>query len=130
MSIMLSIWLLIVLFVLLTFKKFFFTVGQQTSAVVQRFGKFSRVAGAGLNFKLPWIENVVGRINLRVQQLDVKVETKTQDNVFVHALVSVQYFVQPDKVFAAYYKLDDPAKQITSFVFDVVRARVPLMKLD
>lgn len=107
-----------------------FTVGQQTAAVTQRFGKFVRVATSGLNFKTPWIDWVAGRINLRVQQLDVKVETKTEDNVFVQFIVSVQYFVIPDKVYEAFYKLDDPTKQITSFVFDVVRARVPKIKLD
>ena len=115
---------------LLTLIFSFFTVGQQTAAVTQRFGKFVRVATSGLNFKMPWIDWVAGRINLRVQQLDVKVETKTEDNVFVQFVVSVQYFVIPDKVYEAFYKLDDPTKQITSFVFDVVRARVPKIKLD
>ncbi len=107
-----------------------FTVEQQTAAVIQRFGKFVRVATSGLNFKTPWIDWVAGAINLRVQQLDVKVETKTEDNVFVQFVVSVQYFVMPEKVYEAFYKLDDPTKQITSFVFDVVRARVPKIKLD
>lgn len=117
-----------VLFFLLFF--IFFTVEQQTAAIVQRFGKFARVAGPGLNIKIPLIDWIAGRINLRVQQLDVQVETKTLDNVFVHMLVSVQYVVNPQKVYEAYYRLDDPARQITSFVFDVVRARVPKIKLD
>lgn len=108
----------------------FFTVEQQNASIVQRFGKFVRVASPGLNLKIPFIERVGGSINLRVQQLNVKVETKTEDNVFVHIIVSVQYFVMPEKVYEAFYKLDDPAKQITSFVFDVVRARVPKVKLD
>ncbi len=122
--------LFVILFILLTFKKFFYTVGQQYAAVIQRFGKFVRIGRPGLNIKIPWIESIAGRINLRVQQLDVKVETKTMDNVFVHVLVSVQYFVQPEKVYEAFYRLEDPSKQITSFVFDVVRARVPIMNLD
>lgn len=109
---------------------FLFTVEQQQAAVVQRFGKFVRVATAGLNFKTPFTESVAGRVNLRVQQLDVEVETKTQDNVFVKVVVSVQYFVLPDKIYEAFYKLNNPEKQITSFVFDVVRARVPGIKLD
>lgn len=130
-----EIWQWIVLtvvgfFVFLTLIFSFFTVDQQTAAVTQRFGKFVRVATSGLNFKTPWIDWVVGHINLRIQQLDVKVETKTEDNVFVRFVVSVQYFVIPDKVYEAFYKLDDPTKQITSFVFDVVRARVPKIKLD
>jgi regulator of protease activity HflC (stomatin/prohibitin superfamily) len=107
-----------------------FTVEQQTSAVVERFGKFRRVAGPGLNLKVPFIERVAGRINLRVQQLDVTVETKTKDNVFVHIIVAVQYMVLPAKVFDAFYRLDQPTVQITAYVFDVVRARVPKMELD
>jgi regulator of protease activity HflC (stomatin/prohibitin superfamily) len=108
----------------------FFTVNQQTAAIIQQFGKFTRVAMPGLNMKLPIVENVAGRLNLRVQQLDVKVETKTEDNVFVHVMVSVQFHVRPDKVYEAFYKLTDPQLQVTAFVFDVVRARVPRMKLD
>ena len=109
---------------------FFFIVQQQTTALVQRFGKFDRVADPGLHFKLPFVEKVAGTVNLRVQQLDVEVETKTQDNVFLRVIVSVQYFVLPDKVYDAFYKLDDPVNQIKAFVFDVVRARVPKIKLD
>jgi len=108
----------------------FFTVEQQTAAIVERFGKFSRVAGSGLNLKIPFVERVAGRINLRVQQLDVTVETKTLDNVFVHTVVAVQFMVVPDKVYDAFYRLDRPTVQITAYVFDVVRARVPKMELD
>ncbi len=107
-----------------------FTVNQQTAAIIQRFGKFSRVAQPGLNFKIPFVEMVAGRINLRVQQLDVQVETKTEDNVFVHVVVAVQYHVLPDKVYDAFYRLANANMQITAFVFDVVRARVPMIKLD
>ena len=109
---------------------FLFVVEQQTAAVVQAFGKFARVAEPGLHFKVPFVEVVAGKVNLRVRQLDVEVETKTQDNVFVKVLVSVQYFVLPDKIYEAFYKLQNPERQVTSFVFDVVRARVPKIKLD
>ncbi len=107
-----------------------FVVKQQTAAVIERFGKFSRVSGPGLNFKLPLIERVAGRPSLRVQQLDVEVETKTADDVFVHVVVSVQYFVIPEAVFQAFYRLDDASAQIRSFIFDVVRARVPNIPID
>ncbi len=100
-----------------------FTVEQQTAALVERFGKFQRVARSGLNFKVPIIDRVAGRINLRVQQLDVNVETKTLDNVFVHTVVAVQYMVIPEQVYDAFYRLDQPTVQITAYVFDTVRAR-------
>ena len=109
---------------------FFYTVQQQTAAILQRLGKFTRVAEAGPHFKLPFVERVAGRVNLRVQQLEVEVETKTQDNVFVKMLVAVQFHVVKERIYDAFYRLDDPASQIKSFVFDVVRARVPTIKLD
>jgi hypothetical protein len=94
----------------------FFMVQQRTAAIVQRFGKFVREAGPGLNIKIPFIDSVVARINLRVQQLDVKIETKTEDNVFVQMVVAVQFYVLPEKAYDAYYKLDDARRQITSYV--------------
>jgi regulator of protease activity HflC (stomatin/prohibitin superfamily) len=107
-----------------------FIVEQQSVKIVQRFGKFVRIANPGLNFKIPVIDQIAGNLSLRVNQLDVKVETKTEDNVFLHVLVSVQFYVAPDRIYEAFYKLEDPARQITSFVFDVVRAKVPKIKLD
>lgn len=108
----------------------FFIVEQQTVAVVETFGKFSRIANPGLNFRIPLIQRVAGRLSLRFLQLDVRAETKTHDNVFVHMTVSVQYFVIKEKVYEAFYKLQDPALQINSYVFDVIRARVPKITID
>jgi regulator of protease activity HflC (stomatin/prohibitin superfamily) len=108
----------------------FFTVETAQVAIVQRLGKFARVAGPGLNWKTPLIENVVKRMSLKVQQFDVQVETKTQDNVFVKIPVSIQFKVISDAVEAAFYKLTDPVKQIESMVYNVVLGHVPKMKLD
>jgi regulator of protease activity HflC (stomatin/prohibitin superfamily) len=110
--------------------KTFFIVKQQTSGIVERLGKFQSVRSSGLQLKIPIIDSVVGRINLKVQQLDVLVETKTKDDVFVRLKVSVQYQVMKTAVYDAFYKLESPRDQITSYVFDVVRAEVPKMKLD
>ncbi len=116
--------------VLLLLMGTFFIVKQQTAAVIERFGKFTSVRQSGLHIKIPVIDRVSGRVSLKVQQLDVVVETKTKDDVFVKLKVSVQYKVIKDKVYDAFYKLDYPHDQITSYVFDVVRAEVPKMKLD
>lgn len=107
-----------------------FTVKQQTSAVLERFGKFRTIRNSGLHFKIPIIDQIAGRINLKVQQLDVLVETKTKDDVFVKLKISVQFQVIRTNVYDAFYKLESPHDQITSYVFDVVRAEVPKMKLD
>lgn len=108
----------------------FFIVKQQTAAVIERFGKFLSIRQSGLQLKIPLIDRVAGRLSLKIQQLDVIVETKTLDDVFVRLKISVQYKVVKEKVYEAFYKLDYPHEQITSYVFDVVRAEVPKMKLD
>ena len=108
----------------------FFVVKQQSAAIVERFGKFLSIRQSGLHFKIPLIDRIAGRISLRILQLDVIVETKTKDDVFVKLKVSVQYKIIQEKVYEAFYKLDYPQDQITSYVFDVVRAVVPKMKLD
>ncbi len=107
-----------------------FVVKQQTVAVIERFGKYQSSRGAGLQLKIPVFDKVAGRVSLRVQQLDVIVETKTKDDVFVHLKISVQFQILNNKVYEAFYKLQNPDEQITAFIFDVVRAEVPKMILD
>lgn len=108
----------------------FFIVKQQTAVIVERFGRYQSIRHSGLHLKIPLVDRIAGRLSLKIQQLDVIVETKTLDDVFVKLKVSVQYVVIKDKVYDAFYKLEYPHDQITSFVFDVVRAEVPKMKLD
>jgi regulator of protease activity HflC (stomatin/prohibitin superfamily) len=108
----------------------FFIVKQQTAVIVERFGKFHSIRHSGLQLKIPIVDRIAGKLSLKIQQLDVLIETKTLDDVFVKLKVSVQYKVIGEKVYDAFYKLDYPHEQITSYVFDVVRAEVPKMKLD
>jgi len=119
--ILLVIAAIVVIFALSIFFKSFFTMEQAHAGVVQRLGKFLRIAQPGLNFKMPYLDVVVANISLQVQQLDVKVETKTKDNVFVQIPIAVQYKVMPDKVYDAFYKL---------FVYNVILGHVPKMTLD
>ena len=120
----------LILFITLILFGTFFIVKQQSAAIVERFGKYVNTRQSGLQLKIPIIDRVAGRLSLRIQQLDVVVETKTKDDVFVKIKVSVQFKVIKDKVYDAFYKLDFPQDQITSYVFDVVRAEVPKMILD
>lgn len=120
----------IIFFGLIILFSSFFTVKQQSAAVIERFGKFLSIRQSGLQMKIPIVDRIAGRLSLKIQQLDVIVETKTLDDVFVRLKISVQYMVIKDKVYDAFYRLDYPHEQITSYVFDVVRAEVPKMKLD
>lgn len=128
--ILLVLGVIVALFVLGVFLGSFFTIETAHAGVVQRLGKFSRIAAPGLNFKMPYLDTVVAKISLQVEQLDVKVETKTKDNVFVQIPISVQYNVMPTKVYDAFYKLSDPVKQIESFVYNVILGHVPKLTLD
>ena len=121
---------IIIFFGILALLSALFIVKQQTAAIIERFGRFIGVRHPGLRIKIPIIDRIAGRVSLRVLQLDVIVETKTKDDVFTKLKISVQYKVIQDKVWEAFYKLDSPQDQITSYVFDVVRAVVPKMKLD
>ncbi len=105
-------------------------VTEQTAVVIERFGKFIRIADSGISFIIPFIDRKASTINLRLQQLDVTIETKTQDNVFVNLQVSVQFKVGRNQVKDAYYSMDNPRNQIASYVFDDVRAEVPRLDLD
>jgi regulator of protease activity HflC (stomatin/prohibitin superfamily) len=122
--------IVIVVFGLFIFLSSFFTVKQQTAVIIERFGKFLSIRQSGLQLKIPLIDRIAGRVNLKIQQLDVIIETKTKDNVFVKLKVSVQFMVVKETVYDAFYKLEYPHDQITSYVFDVVRAEVPKLKLD
>lgn len=120
----------LIFFGLVILYKFFFIVKQQTAVAVERFGRFQSIRHSGLQMKIPLVDRIAGRLTLKIQQLDVIVETKTLDDVFVKLKISVQFVVIRDKVYDAFYKLEYPHDQITSYVFDVVRAEVPKMKLD
>ena len=131
MEILFSIPLIIVLIVVLyLILASFFTVSTAQVAVVTRFGKFLRVAEPGLNWKVPFLDSVTGKMSLRVNQITLTMETKTKDNVFVTIPISVQNRVRPDKVFDAFYKLGDPTAQIKSYVEQVILGHVPGMTLD
>jgi regulator of protease activity HflC (stomatin/prohibitin superfamily) len=119
-----------VLFLLVFLFMGLFIVNQQEAALIERLGKYNCVAHAGLNFKIPFIDWVSGKVSLRIQQLDVKIETKTKDNVIVQIYVSVQYRIKPDGIYDAFYKLEAPTQQITAYVLDLVRSETPTMILD
>jgi len=108
----------------------FFVIHQQTRGVVERLGKFERIAQAGLNFKLPFVESLVARVSLQVQMIDITVETKTKDNVFVDVHLGVQYQVLEESVKDAFYTLSKPSGQIQGYVLDTIRSELPKLTLD
>tara|TARA_B100001287_G_scaffold270578_1_gene269547 strand:- start:50 stop:991 length:942 start_codon:yes stop_codon:yes gene_type:complete len=116
--------------IIFTLLKTFVIVKEASAAVIERFGKFQSIRKSGLSLVIPFIDNRTATVNLRVQQLDVTIETKTLDNVFVNLQVSVQYRVRREFVKEAYYSLDNAKNQIASYVFDDVRAEVPKLELD
>jgi regulator of protease activity HflC (stomatin/prohibitin superfamily) len=128
-STMLIFWILVFMVAVASLLSFF-TVSTAEVAIVTRFGKFLRAAEPGLNWKVPFIDSVAGKVSLRVNQITLTMETKTKDNVFVTIPISVQNRVRPEKVYDAYYKLADPAAQIQAYVEQVILGHVPGMTLD
>lgn len=108
-----------------------YVVKQQTVAIVERFGKYQKTSTSGINFKIPFgVDVIAARIQLRMLQSDIVVETKTQDNVFVTMNVATQYRVNELNVTDAYYKLMHPEAQIKSYIEDALRSSVPKLTLD
>ncbi|MDR1288790.1 MAG: SPFH domain-containing protein [Holosporales bacterium] len=126
----LAYYLPVLVFVCLVMRMLLFVVRQQTCIIVERLGKFNRICYPGLHIKIPLLEAAKPPISLRIHQLEVDVETKTKDNVFVRVIIAVQYRVLSSKIYEAYYTLHDTDSQITAFVFDLVRAQIPLLDLD
>lgn len=108
----------------------FICVATSNVGIVERFGQFDHLAKPGLTCICWPIYDVVADISTRVQQLDVRVETKTKDNVFIYITISVQYSVLYEKVYDAHYRLTDPHGQIRAYIFDVVRSTLPKLDLD
>lgn len=128
---MLMVWLIFLIVLAVFLLAFSISiVATQSVNVIERFGKFVRIQRAGLNFRIPFIERIAGKVSLRVQQLDIVAETKTRDNVFVHIKVSVQFLVEESKAVDAFYKLTNARAQMESYVFDVIRSSLPRMSLD
>lgn len=122
--------LVFIIFAFLVIFSGIFTVRQQSAAIVERLGKFHSIKSSGIQFKIPFLDRISGKVSLKIQQLDVNVETKTKDDVFVKMKVSVQFRILSGKIYDAFYELENPLEQINAYVFDTVRAEVPKMKLD
>jgi len=126
--VVLAIILLILIFSLSTIV---FVVKQQTVAIVERFGKFQFTANPGFHLKLPWgIDRIAARVQLRLLQTEMTVETKTADNVFVTMNIATQYRVNEQSIKDAYYKLMNPGEQIKAYIEDALRSAVPKLTLD
>ena len=116
--------------ILLILLKSLIIVKERTAVIIERLGKFHRIGRPGLSVIIPFIDRKAAVVNLRIQQLDVGVETKTLDNVFVNLKVSLQYQISSDNVKEAHYSLENAANQIAAYIFDDVRAEVPKLDLD
>ena len=107
-----------------------FIVPQQQAFIIERFGKFQSVQFAGIHMRIPIVDRIAMKTNMRVNQLNVQLETKTLDNVFVTVVASTQFRVNPENVATAYYELRDPAGQLRSYMEDALRSAIPALTLD
>lgn len=128
-----SLWIILVIvavILIIVLASSLFTIEQQRVGVIERFGKFLRLAGPGLHIRIPIVDRVAARVSLQVEQLVLNIETKTKDNVFVTVEVAIQYKVDSQRVREANYLLDDPEVQMEAFSSDIVRSKLPVLDLD
>ena len=126
--IVLAIFLIVILSVVAST---LYVVRQQTVVIIERFGKYQTTSGSGMHVRLPFgIDKIAARIQLRLLQSEIVVETKTKDNVFVTLNVATQYRVNEQNVTDSYYKLMRPEAQIKSYIEDALRSSVPKLTLD
>ena len=122
--------IIIVVLFLILFSSLY-VVRQQSVAIIERFGKYQKLSNSGIHLRLPFgIDHIAARVQLRLLQSEIVVETKTQDNVFVMMNVATQYRVNENNVTDAYYKLIRPEAQIKSYIEDALRSSVPKLTLD
>lgn len=126
--IILTVILVLVIVLLITS---LYVVKQQTVAIIERFGKYQKTATSGIHIRVPLgIDKIAARVQLRLLQSEIIVETKTKDNVFVTLNIATQYRVNENNVTDAYYKLIKPEAQIKSYIEDALRSSVPKLTLD
>lgn len=107
-----------------------YVVPQQSVFIIERFGKFNRLAAPGIHVKIPVVDRIATKVSMRIHQMDQSVTTKTVDNVFVNLNVSVQYRVDDKNIAASFYELSSPETQIRAYVEDNIRNAVPTLTLD
>ena len=122
--------LIIIVLLIVLLSAALFVVPQQQAYIIERFGKFLKVQFAGIHVRIPFVDRIAMKTNMRVNQLNVQLETKTLDNVFVTVVASTQFRVNPNDVATAYYELRDPAGQLRSYMEDALRSAIPALSLD
>lgn len=129
---------LIVIIVLAIVLKVVFIVQQQTEYIIERFGKFNRTATAGIRFKIPFVERIAAKVDLRTRQSTLQIDGKTKDNVTITMQVAAQYHVSYDRgevaeqsgVYRSYYMLSNPEEQMRAYIADALRSAIPNYMLD
>lgn len=121
---------IILVIIILLLSASVFVVPQQQAYIIERFGKFHKVQFAGIHARIPFVDRIATKTNMRVSQLNVQLETKTLDNVFVTVVASTQFRVNSENVATAYYELRDPAGQLRSYMEDALRSAIPGLSLD
>lgn len=121
--------LLLLAIILFVFLFGIFTIKQHTAVIIERLGKYHRVCHAGLHFKIPFIDKVAEKFSLKIQQLDVHAEAKTQENIFVTVTVSIQFKVSKNNIYDAYYNMENPYEQISTYVTNIIRSEIPKITL-
>lgn len=104
-------------------------VPQAEKFVVERFGRLHAVLGPGINFIVPFLDNVAHKVSILERQLpNASQDAITKDNVLVQIDTSVFYrILEPEKTV---YRIRDVDGAIATTVAGIVRAEIGKMDLD
>lgn len=107
-----------------------FCISTAQIGLVESLGKYDRLAEPGCHCLNPCTESLSGRLSLRLQACEAKVDSKTSDNAIVVVSASIHYKVLPERAQDAFYKFSNQAEQIKSFAANVIRGQVPKHSMD
>ncbi len=114
---------IIALLMAIVFLMTYFTVDQNSMAVVTRFGHLEYVADPGLHFKVPFVNSVTDyRTDIQALQPAKAVNTYTIDNQEVDVKYTVFFRVAPDKVAYIYTNNRDYHERLESLTVDRLKA--------
>lgn len=115
-----------------------YVVQQQNMVIIERLGKFHKIVGPGFHVKIPIVDRIAARVNMRTSQSTFEINAKTEDNVTVQMDIAAQYHVSQVRgtaptdsgVYRSYYMLQDPIAQMKSYIIDALRSSIPNYTLD
>ena len=111
------------------FYKHVIVVKEAEAYVIERLGQYSTTWSTGIHVRIPFLDSIAKRVNLKEQVLDFKpFDVITKDNVKIKVDTVVFFFITDPKLYA--YGVTDPIKAIDLLTNTILRDAFGHMELD